>query len=237
MTKVAMPLDKLDVWLQGRTGAAATSLSVLDGFVTGVVAGPVSMDPPEWICPLLGIGIDAFNHGGTPEFAAISAVAVRHNAIVETLTNAPKTFEPIFVRKPGKDIDAGPWCEGFYAAMKLRLSAWAPLRNLADINHGLLLPILFHCVDDQGRPMLGPPRQGPKRRSRRLPRRSWPIFPGLLIVSPDSTGTACPLSGRNSTSRPVQISGAGSDHMRSASAATNSGVYGPRPRAHLRFRA
>jgi uncharacterized protein len=57
------------------------------------------MDPPEWICPLLGIEIDAFNHGGTPEFAAISAVAVRHNAIVETLSNAPKTFEPIFARK------------------------------------------------------------------------------------------------------------------------------------------
>ena len=89
-------------------------------------------------------------------------MAVRHNAIVETLTNAPKTFEPIFVRKPGKDIDAGPGCEGFYAAMKLRLSAWAPLRNLADINHGLLLPILFHCVDDQGRPMLDPPRKGPE---------------------------------------------------------------------------
>ena len=67
-----------------------------------------------------------------------------------------------FARKPNKDIDAGPWCEGFYAAMKLRLSAWAPLRNLADINHGLLLPILFHCVDDQERPMLGPPRKGPE---------------------------------------------------------------------------
>jgi hypothetical protein len=126
MTAVAMPLDKLDAWLQGRTdhGAAATNLSMLDGFVTAVVAGPVSMDPPEWICPLLGIEIDAFNHGGTPEFAAISAVAVRHNAIVETLSNAPKTFEPIFARKPNRDIDAGPWCEGFHAAMKLRLSAW-----------------------------------------------------------------------------------------------------------------
>jgi uncharacterized protein len=44
--------------------------------------------------------------------------------------------------------------------MKLRLSAWAPLSNLADINHGLLLPILFHCVDDEGRPLLGPPRLG-----------------------------------------------------------------------------
>jgi hypothetical protein len=32
----------------------------------------------------------------------------------------------------------------------------------------------------------------------------------LLIVSPDSSGTACPLSGRNSTYRPVQISGASS---------------------------
>jgi len=160
MTAVAMPLDKLDLWLQGRTGAAATNLAMLDGYVSAVVAGPVSMDPPEWICSLLGIEIDAFNHGGTPEFAAISAVAVRHNAIVETLSKAPKTFEPIFARKPNRDIDAGPWCEGFYAAMKLRLSAWAPLNNPADINYGLLFPILFHCVDDRGRPMLGPPKQG-----------------------------------------------------------------------------
>jgi hypothetical protein len=36
----------------------------------------------------------------------------------------------------------------------------------------------------------------------------------LLIVSPDSTGTACPLSGRNSTYRPVQISGAGSQFIK-----------------------
>jgi hypothetical protein len=33
----------------------------------------------------------------------------------------------------------------------------------------------------------------------------------LLIVSPDSLGTACPLSGRNSTYRLVQILEAGSE--------------------------
>jgi uncharacterized protein len=82
--------------------------------------------------------------------------------IVETLSTAPKTFEPIFVRKPNRDIDAAPWCQGFYAAMKLRLAAWAPLRNQADINHGLLLPILLHCVDDHGRPLVGPPNTGPQ---------------------------------------------------------------------------
>src|SRR5450759_1196183 len=32
----------------------------------------------------------------------------------------------------------------------------------------------------------------------------------LLMVSPGSRRTACPLSGRNSTYRPVQISGTGS---------------------------
>src|SRR5271166_3744745 len=34
----------------------------------------------------------------------------------------------------------------------------------------------------------------------------------LVIVSPDSAGTACPLSGRNSTYRPVQNSGASSSY-------------------------
>ena len=44
--------------------------------------------------------------------------------------------------------------------MRLRLSAWAPLLDISNIHHGLLLPILLHCVDDQGRPLLGPPRKG-----------------------------------------------------------------------------
>jgi hypothetical protein len=38
----------------------------------------------------------------------------------------------------------------------------------------------------------------------------------LLMVSPDSQGTACPLSGRNSTYRPVQISGTGSQRKEHA---------------------
>jgi predicted helicase len=36
----------------------------------------------------------------------------------------------------------------------------------------------------------------------------------LVMVSPDSLGTACPLSGRNSTYRPVQISGASSHFLK-----------------------
>ena len=164
MAKAAMPLDELDQWLRGRADRqpAATNLSMLDGYVTAIVAGPVSFDPCEWICPLLAIDADAFNHGGTSEFAAISAVAVRHNDISNILSTAPDRFEPIYRRKPNRDIDARPWCRGFYAAMQLRMSAWAALLNTDDINYGLLLPIFAHCVDDRGHPLLGPTRKGPE---------------------------------------------------------------------------
>ncbi|MCC8950923.1 UPF0149 family protein, partial [Bradyrhizobium sp. Arg62] len=60
------------------------------------------------------------------------------------------------------ESDPRPWCQGFYGAMRLRLSAWAPLLDTSNVNHGLLLPILLHCRDDQGQPMLGSPRSGRK---------------------------------------------------------------------------
>jgi uncharacterized protein len=160
----AMPLDELERWLQARAERrpVATNIATLDGYVAAIVAGPLSISPLDWICPLLAIDADAFNHGGTPEFAAISAVVQHHNAISNTLSTNPKQFEPIHPRKPNGDVDARPWCLGFHAAMQPRLSAWAPLLDTRNINHGLLLPILLHCLDDQGRPLLGPARKGPE---------------------------------------------------------------------------
>ena len=100
MAAAAMPLDELDRWLQARAEQhpVATSLPVLDGYVAAIVAGPVSMSPLDWICPLLAIDADASNHGGTPEFAAISAVALRHNEISNTLSTTPDRFKPMHQR-------------------------------------------------------------------------------------------------------------------------------------------
>src|SRR5207247_11163324 len=103
---------------------------------------------------------DDFNHGATPKFAAISAVVQRHNEVSNVLPTAPHRFAPLHSCKPNGDVDAAPWCQGFHAAMQPRLKAWAPLLELSNINRGLLLPILLHCVDDQGRPLLGPARKG-----------------------------------------------------------------------------
>ena len=89
----------------------ATSLSMLDGAVTAVVVGPVSMAPEGWMCPLLGVDPDAFNHD-TEEFSAIAATLIRHNAISEALSTRPESFEPLFVRSWDGEVDARPWCMG-----------------------------------------------------------------------------------------------------------------------------
>lgn len=162
MVAAAMPLPELDRWLQDRVRRhpVATSIAMLDGYVAAIVAGPVSIDAPDWICPLIAVGPDAFNHGGTSEFAAICAVAGRHNDTSRVLSTTPQQFEPMHRRKVNGEVDPRPWCRGFYAAMRLRLSAWAPLLDTGNANHGLLLPILLHCRNDQGQPLLGPARKG-----------------------------------------------------------------------------
>jgi uncharacterized protein len=138
-TAAAMSLAQLERWLHDRAERrpVATSLPVLDGYIAAIVAGPVSISPLDWICPLLAIDADAFNHGGTPEFAAISAVVQRHNEISNVLSTAPHRFAPLHSRKPNGDVDAAPWCQGFHAAMQPRLKSWAPLLDTRNINHGL----------------------------------------------------------------------------------------------------
>lgn len=57
MAAAAMSLVQLERWLQDRAERrpVATSLPMLDGFTAAIVAGPVSISPLDWICPLLAI--------------------------------------------------------------------------------------------------------------------------------------------------------------------------------------
>lgn len=159
MADYAMSFDRLGLWMSERAKSTtllhpqATSLSMLDGSIAAVVAGPISMMPEEWVCPLIGVDPDDFNHD-TETFSAIAATLMRHNAISNTLSTNPDNFKPLFLRKRDGEIDPQPWCMGFYAVMNLRLSAWSCLLNENAEEHRLLLPILLHCVDPEGRPII-----------------------------------------------------------------------------------
>ena len=165
MADYAMSFEQLGHWMAKRARstrrrpAQATSLAMLDGAVTAVVAGPVSMLPEEWVCPMLGVDPDDFNHD-TETFSAIAATLMRHNAISDTLSTKPETFEPLHARMPDGEVDARPWCMGFYAVVKLRPRDWSRMLAPGVIEQALMLPILFHCTDAAGQPMLPPSLRG-----------------------------------------------------------------------------
>jgi uncharacterized protein len=183
MADYAMSFDQLGLWISKRTKSTtlrhpqATSLSMLDGAVAAVVAGPVSMMPEDWVCPLLGVDPDDFNHD-TETFSAIAATLMRHNASVNALSTKPESFEPLFLRRPDGAIDARPWCMGFYAVIKLRLLAWSRLMSPNAAEHGLLLPILLYCVDSAGRPVLDAQRSSPDTPS--FAREAWRDIPAVV---------------------------------------------------------
>jgi hypothetical protein len=60
MAKAATPLDEVDQCVRDRTDRkhVATDLSMLDGYVTAIVAGPLSFAPREWVYPLLAADLN-----------------------------------------------------------------------------------------------------------------------------------------------------------------------------------
>ena len=158
MADYAMSFEWLGAWLEARGRSArllrpqASSLSMLDGAIAAVVGGPVSMPSEEWVCPTLGLDPDAFNHD-TEEFSAIAATLMRHNAISDALSTTG-SFEPHYARTPNGEIDAQPWCMGFYAIMQLRLLDWSQLLASSAPEDSPLRSILFYCTDETGKPVL-----------------------------------------------------------------------------------
>lgn len=158
----AMSLGELEDWIDRLDPPPLVDgVSMLDGYLTAIIIGPCSIDPYEWLRAMLGPH-DRLGTEGTKQAAAIMAILTRFNAISEGLATAPERYAPIFERTDDGTVRAEPWCMGFLAAMKLRYAEWAALRDLSRIEHGLLLPILLHCMDDAGRSILGSVRTGPK---------------------------------------------------------------------------
>ena len=156
-----MSLDQLDAWLRTiKPEPRVHGVSMLDGYLTAIVVGPCSIPPDEWFVDLLGERGRIATAAGKA-LAAITAIVARFNAISEGLSIAPQQHAPLFERTDDLAVPH-PWCMGFLSAMRLRFDAWRPLLDLGRIEHALMLPILLHCTDPLGRPMLGPPREGPE---------------------------------------------------------------------------
>jgi hypothetical protein len=103
------------------------------------------------------------------------------------------------IRVPGARSSVPP--------LRPRLKTWAPLLGSSNINHGLLLPILLHCMDGHGRRLFGPARKGCETEEfqRNAPHRysdsrrghapildADPLPPSRLITADVGPHTGCP---------------------------------------------
>jgi uncharacterized protein len=155
-----MTVAQIERWLNARRvkKPLARNYSMLDGFLTAMAAGPLDLNIMALICAAVGVGPGAFTQDRyTP---LIMAVATRYNEIGAALEG--EGLQPHYRSKANGDIDARDWCEGFIAAVNLNRDDWQAVLDTSSHLYGLMLPVLIHCVDAHGRPLLGPPRKGPE---------------------------------------------------------------------------
>ena len=147
-------LELLDAFLlSDRAPDNGMGLSDLDGFLSGLVVGPETILPSEWLPYVWG--------GEEPEFADMAeasavmrAIMGRYNEIAVQLDEDPKAYEPIFWTRPGNEAPiAADWAEGFFDAIQLRPEAWGPLIEHKEAGV-LLAPILGLCSNEQGETLL-----------------------------------------------------------------------------------
>jgi uncharacterized protein len=148
-------LDPLDTYLTSpESPANSMGLSDLDGFLTGLVAGPEMVKPSEWMPLVWG---DEEPEFATPEEAdaILGTIMARYNEILDCLDTDPDSFDPIFWEGEDGDVIVTDWAAGFMDAVILRSKAWAPLLQ-DDAGRDLMLPLLVLGSDDE-RPLFDAP--------------------------------------------------------------------------------
>lgn len=140
-------LEELEVWFDtARPAPHCSGVSMLNGFLTGLAAGPAFLLPNDWMRHVVGEHEQRAFIGSKVQ-AVIDTVVDHYNLIAHQLARSG-AYSPIFMRTDNEEVLAGDWADGFFGAIKLRLEQWAPL--FADKGTGEpLLVILMQTTDQQ----------------------------------------------------------------------------------------
>jgi len=130
-------LDELANFLNSTSApACCMDLSELDGFLAGLVAGPVAVPAEEWLAEVWDN--DEPEYADTAEKTAVLQAIFSHHAAIEAALDAsPLEYAPILRRDAAGTIVTEDWAAGFMQAVSLRPAAWQPA--LVDEDASLLL--------------------------------------------------------------------------------------------------
>lgn len=151
-----MNLEQLEAWFEASSPRAhAAGVSMMDGFVTGIVVAPCVIPQDEWLWHVMGDHAKT-RKPGSPAGRVAAAIIAHHDALADTLARHPTRHAPLFMRSDDGVVDASDWADGFFGAIRLRPQAWTPI--LARPHAQLLMPIFVNCTSRDGSPVYGPLR-------------------------------------------------------------------------------
>ena len=122
------------------TDEGVLDVSELDGFLTAVVSGPVTIVPSRWLPAVWGDFEPTWP--SVDDLGEVMSMLMRHvNSIAETLIEEPEAFEPMYLEHVWKGktvLVVDEWCEGYVRGVGLAADEWhARAAEIAD----LLAPI------------------------------------------------------------------------------------------------
>lgn len=138
----AVDLEGLDRYLLSDNGPDdGMGLSDLDGFLTGLAAGPETIPPSEWL-PLIWGGEEPRFDDEDEMRMVFGTILGRYNEIAALLDTDPEQFAPIYWENTDGSPIVTDWAVGFLEALALRPEAWEPLINDPEA-HVALVPLLL----------------------------------------------------------------------------------------------
>jgi uncharacterized protein len=148
-------LQGLDELLQAVPNDAAMNVEGLDGYLTGLLVGPVALDTwrtAEWLPAAWG----GDGEGGAPfssgkQRKRATVLVLRHlQSIHCQLRDHPEHWQPVFsVAEVDEQevVDAEDWCIGFLQAVALAPDAWEPLFDDPQLG-AVLVPVVLLGGDE-----------------------------------------------------------------------------------------
>jgi uncharacterized protein len=147
---IPIPLDRIDLDAldrfvrSDRASPNAMMVPELDGFLTGIAAGPDIILPSEWLPHVWG-GDEAGLADEDEAAIILGTIMARFNEILHEIRTA--TVNPIFWTDRDGNFIATDWAAGFLEAVRLRIPSWRPLFH-AKPEWEMLIPIVTLCGDE-----------------------------------------------------------------------------------------
>jgi uncharacterized protein len=137
-----LTLDALEVWLDTVEPPPHCGLSMMNGFLTGLAAGPVFLLPNDWMWHVIGDHEKRAFIGNKIQ-AVVDTIVDHYNLIAHQLAR-PGAYAPLLMRTDDGEVLAGEWADGFFGAIQLTFDAWVPLLRQKETGEPALV-ILLHC--------------------------------------------------------------------------------------------